>query len=124
MEEQHIFRAKTAPVKLGHSLGEYKKSNIFNLIERAINSLSIFLKNPDLTFEIESPEGQMACKTFLACLEELSSSLSCRGADREYRQTFSKAYRILYTEGKLCYLTEILDSAQECKIISRTDFIR
>lgn len=33
--------------------------------------------------------------------------------DRSYRQTFSNAYKVLYKEGKLCYLTEILDSAQE-----------
>ena len=34
-------------------------------------------------------------------------------ASRDYRGEFSKAYKILYKEGSLCYLTEILDSAQE-----------
>ena len=114
MDEHHIFRAKTAPVKIGHSPEEFKKSTVFNLIEKAINSLSLFLKSPDLQFEIESPEGQIACKTFLSCLEDLNASLGCKSSDRCYRQNFSKAYRILYTDGKLCYLTEILDSAQEC----------
>jgi hypothetical protein len=123
MEEHHIFRAKTAPVKLGHTLEEYKKTTIFNLIEKSINALSTFLKNPDLQFEIESAEGQMACKSFLNCLEELNVSLKCRKANRVYRQSFSKAYRILYVDDKLCYLTEILDSAQECKLKSGTDFI-
>ena len=32
---------------------------------------------------------------------------------REYRKDFSKAYKILYREDDLCYLTEVLDSAQE-----------
>jgi 3-oxoacyl-[acyl-carrier-protein] synthase III len=34
-------------------------------------------------------------------------------ASRKYREQFSKAYKVLYKEGSLCYLTEILDSAQE-----------
>lgn len=32
---------------------------------------------------------------------------------REYRSDFSQAYKHLYKEGELNYLTEILDSAQE-----------
>jgi hypothetical protein len=32
---------------------------------------------------------------------------------RDYRQSFSNAYKVLYREGSLCYLTEIWDSAQE-----------
>lgn len=34
-------------------------------------------------------------------------------SSREYRKNFSRAYKYLYQEGSLCYLTEILDSAQE-----------
>jgi hypothetical protein len=35
-------------------------------------------------------------------------------APRDYRKKFSQAYRHLYQDdSKLCYLTEILDSAQE-----------
>ena len=32
---------------------------------------------------------------------------------RTYRSSFSQAYKVLYKEGRLSYLTEILDSAQE-----------
>ena len=32
-------------------------------------------------------------------------------SSRSYRNEFSKAYKILYKDDKLCYLTEILDSA-------------
>jgi len=34
-------------------------------------------------------------------------------ADRDYRHKFSQSYKVLYKEGQLSYLTEILDSAQE-----------
>ena len=43
----------------------------------------------------------------------LKKSLSAKTVSRQYRNDFSKAYRILYKDGSLCYLTEILDSAQE-----------
>ena len=33
--------------------------------------------------------------------------------NRKYRSLFSQAYKHLYKEGELSYLTEILDSAQE-----------
>ncbi len=34
-------------------------------------------------------------------------------ASRDYRKNFSRAYKCLYQTGNLCYLTEILESAQE-----------
>ena len=33
--------------------------------------------------------------------------------DRRHRAEFTKAYKVLYEEGEICYLTEILDSANE-----------
>lgn len=78
----------------------------------------------ELQFTIDSPEEQVACKTFLTCVEDLHQFLGCAAAEREYRQTFSKAYLILYRESRLCYLTEILDSAQECVLISGADPLR
>ncbi len=39
--------------------------------------------------------------------------MKIKTAGREYRKGFSRAYKYLYKEGYLCYLTEILDSAQE-----------
>jgi hypothetical protein len=39
--------------------------------------------------------------------------LKVQTSSREYRKNFSRAYKYLYQEGNLCYLTEILDSAQE-----------
>ena len=46
-------------------------------------------------------------------LEKLIKALNIKTADRNYRNDFSKAYKILYNQESLCYLTEILDSAQE-----------
>ena len=41
--------------------------------------------------------------------------LQAKAACREYRLKFSKAYKVLYPDqpDSLCFLTEILDSAQE-----------
>ena len=42
---------------------------------------------------------------------------------RDYRFNFSQAYKVLYKEGELSYLTEILDSAQEGKFIMMKVFL-
>ena len=55
----------------------------------------------------------MACKGFLKFLEKLHECFKTKTSSRSYRYIFSKAYRILYKDDSLCYLTEILDSAQE-----------
>ena len=93
------------------------------LLEKALNSASAFLGNYELQFNIDNPEEQLACKTFLTCVEDLHLYLGCTVAKREYRSSFSKAYLILYKESKLCYLTEILDSAQECELISSSHLV-
>ena len=48
-------------------------------------------------------------------MEKLILAFKCKTASRDYRNGFSKAYKILYNQESLCYLTEILDSAQEGK---------
>lgn len=68
-----------------------------------------------MKFDLDSFEGQNACKKFLTHIEKLCESVEAKISDRQYRKKFSNAYKVLYKEGKLCYLTEILDSAQEGK---------
>jgi len=51
------------------------------------------------------------CKKNLKMLEKLIKCLNIKTACRNYRNDFSKAYKILYNQESLCYLTEILDSA-------------
>lgn len=64
-----------------------------------------------MKFDLDSYEGQNSCKKFLSYIEKLSESIECKCSNRTYRKKFSNAYKVLYKEGKLCYLTEILDSA-------------
>jgi len=67
--------------------------------------------------ELESETGANNCRSFLLSLERLYSILSLNPVPKDYRQKFSKAYKVLYqTQSEpylCCYLPEILDSAQE-----------
>jgi hypothetical protein len=45
-------------------------------------------------------------------VEKVIVTLGIRTESKDYRKNFTKAYRVLYNTG-LCYLIEILDSAQE-----------
>ena len=65
----------------------------------------------DMKFDLDSFEGQSSCKKFLGHIEKLCESVEAKCCGRTYRKNFSNAYKVLYKEGKLCYLTEILDSA-------------
>lgn len=69
-----------------------------------------------MKFDLDSFDGQSSCKKFLGHLERLCESVEAKTQIRTYRKKFSNAYKVLYKEGKLCYLTEILDSAQEGNI--------
>ncbi len=64
-----------------------------------------------MKFDLDSYEGQNSCKKFLSHIEKLCESVEAKCNNRSYRKQFSNAYKVLYKEGKLCYLTEILDSA-------------
>lgn len=69
------------------------------------------IQRDDQKFDLDSCEGQNSCKKFLTNIEKLCDSLSIKSQNRTYRKAFSNAYKVLYKDGKLCYLTEILDSA-------------
>jgi hypothetical protein len=86
--------------------------NFTNLEQAAVCAVQIVQRN-DQKFDLDSFEGQNSCKKFLGFIEKLCESLEIKSQNRTYRKTFSNAYKVLYKEGKLCYLTEILDSAQE-----------
>lgn len=79
----------------------------------------------DKKYDIDSANGQLICKNYLNIIEKLQELFNVNTASREYRKSFSKAYRVLYKEGSLGYLTEILDSAQEavpCLYVNGTRF--
>jgi hypothetical protein len=66
--------------------------------------------------ELDSDQGASFCRNFLVCVERLYEILQIAPVNKEYRLKFSKAYRVLYNQhqdNQLCFLPEILDSAQE-----------
>ena len=83
-----------------------------NIEQAAVCAVQIHQRN-DEKFDLDTLEGQSSCKRFLNYIEKLGECLKIRAKNRRYRKKFSNAYKVLYKEGKLCYLTEILDSAQE-----------
>ena len=113
LDEKSFFRAKTAPARPLTEIEEFRKSKTFAIMEQAVVSSTHLVQTINNRYDIDTVEGQMACKGFLKLLEKLNECFNTRTASRSYRAIFSKAYRILYKDESLCYLTEILDSAQE-----------
>jgi len=116
VEEFKSDRAKTAPPRPSTELEELRSSKQFFNLEAAAIAGSQLIQRADNKFDLESIEGQDNCKKFLQELEKLFDSFKVPHVSRGYRGQFSQAYRVLYNEGSLCYLTEILDSAQEGKV--------
>ena len=112
-EDSKNDRAKTAPARPLTEIEELRASKQFVNLEAAAIAGSQLIQKMDGKFDVDSPEGQKNCKGFLQELEKLFTSFKVSHAQRQYREKFSQAYKVLYTEGELCYLTEILDSAQE-----------
>lgn len=83
------------------------------LLENTVMTSDHLKQRADEKYDLDSEEGQRACKRFLNLIERLCDRFKATCASRKYRDQFSKAYKVLYKEGSLCYLTEILDSAQE-----------
>jgi len=106
-------RAKTAPLKPTSEIDDFKKGSNFGVLEQAAVCAVQLVQRGDLKFDLDSFEGQNSCKKFLGHIEKLCDILGAKCSNRSYRKKFSNAYKVLYKEGKLCYLTEILDSAQE-----------
>jgi len=106
-------RASSAPSRPISEIDIFKKSKEFYALESAATYASRLIQKPDNKFDLESVEGQSACKDYFKFLEEMSTRFKVACASREYRNKFSLAYKVLYKEGSLCYLTEILDSAQD-----------
>ena len=107
-------RIPSAPLKLINEFEEFKYSSQYINLEKAfLYANKLILIRNEGKFDIESEEGNEICRKFLHQIEALTISLGLKGNSREYRKNFSKAYIYLFDEDSLCYLTEILDSAQE-----------
>lgn len=112
-EENKVDRAKTAPSRPCTELEELRASKQFLNLEAAAIAGSQLIERSDSKFDLDSMEGQQNCKKFLQELEKLFDSFKAHSCSRKYRSKFSQAYKVLYKENTICYLTEILDSAQE-----------
>jgi hypothetical protein len=104
-------RAKTAPLKAAKHAEQFKLTPGFSQLEQAAVCAVQLVQRGDMKFDLDSFEGQNSCKKFLSNVEKLCESVEAKCQNRQYRKKFSNAYKVLYKEGKLCYLTEILDSA-------------
>lgn len=107
------LRASTAPARPLSDIEEFRRSSDFLLLEHTVICASQLIRTEDMKYDLDSDEGQIACKKLLNQIERLCDVFKVSCMSRSYRKGFSNAYRVLYKEGQLCYLTEILDSAQE-----------
>ena len=107
------LRASTAPARPLTELEEFRRSSDFLLLEHTVICASQLPRRLDNKYDLDSDQGQKSCKKLLNQIERLCETFKAACISREYRKLFSKAYRVLYSDGALCYLTEILDSAQE-----------
>jgi hypothetical protein len=107
------LRASTAPPRPLTDIEEFRRSSDFLLLEHTVICASQLFLRSDQKYDLDSDQGQRSCKKLLNQLEKLCEVYKASCTSRDYRDKFSKAYRVLYKENSLCYLTEILDSAQE-----------
>jgi len=110
-----MTRPRSAPPMPLDDFDEFKNSNEYINLETAyMNSENLLIKS-DGKIDFDSVEGHNASKKFLESIEKLSMAFGHKPFDRRYREKFTQAYKILYKENSnsLCYLTEILNSAQE-----------
>ncbi|CAD8104890.1 unnamed protein product [Paramecium sonneborni] len=112
-DESPLKRCMTAPPRPLTELEEFKRLREYYLLEKAHRLSSQLVQRDFHKYDLDNPDGQKGCKKFLQNLEKMCEVYDIKAESREYRNQFSKAYKILYTQDKLCYLTEILDSAQE-----------
>ena len=107
------IRAQTAPPRPLTEIEEFRRTSDFLLLENTVMMADHLKLRSDDKYDLDSKDGQRACKRFLNQVERLCEVFKVSSSERSYRHQFSKAYKVLYKEGSLCYLTEILDSAQE-----------
>ncbi len=108
-------RATTAPARPRTETENFKSSGSFLCLENAAIYAVQLIQRSDSKIDLDSNEGQKNCRRLLGQMENLCECFKVNCASRKYRSKFSQAYRVLYSEGALSYLTEILDSAQERK---------
>ena len=77
LEDKSYFRVKTAPARPLTEIEEFRKSKTTMIMERAVVSSTHLIQTYNNHYDIDSLEGQMACKTFLNLLEKLHEVSYC-----------------------------------------------
>ena len=114
IKEQKIKRRKSMENLSYNKFYTFKKSSQFKILESTYyNANKLNMIKNEGKFDFESNDGSEICRQTLQQLEQLILSFNIKISNRDYRKKFTKAYIFLYQEDSLCYLTEILDSAQE-----------
>jgi len=106
-------RSRTAPPRPLTDREVFRETKEFMCLESAALSTADLILKSDGKLDLDSQEGNNNCKNFLSKLEDLAVVFKIKVSNRSYRESFSQPYKALYKENTLCYLTEILDSAQE-----------
>ena len=107
-------RVLSAPSTALNDFEKFIQSPQYINLEKAfLYANNLFLLKRENNFEIGTEEGNEVCHKLLNQIECLMTSMNIKGENRDYRKKFTKAYFYLFEENKLCFLTEILDSAQE-----------
>ena len=111
---QHISSSKASK-----DIENYKKTAVFRMV-RDLNSgfEDLELKeDEEIKFDFESERGNETARAILKMIAKVFEEYGLKKNDRAYRQKFTKAYKLLYSQNggsdELCYLQEMLDSAQE-----------
>lgn len=110
---ENMKRPRSAPPRKLTEMEEFRASNEFLNIQSVANSAGDLILKCKGKFDLDTVDGYNNCKSYLNQIEALMISFKVKNASRKYRTKFSKAYKVLYKEGSLCFLPEILDSAQE-----------
>jgi len=106
-------RARSAPPASLTSFQAFKGSKEFLKLEETTRCINELIYKDDGKIDLDTGEGHNAGKRLLYSIEELMHSFVIPCNDRKYRDKFSQPYKILYTNYSLCYIVEILSSAQE-----------
>jgi hypothetical protein len=106
-------RPRSSPPRPQNDLEECRGSKQFLDLEAASRAARCLILRDNGKLDLDSTDGHHNCRLFLSMVEALAMSLNATCASRQYRDKFTITYKVLYKEGTLCYLTEILDSAQE-----------
>jgi hypothetical protein len=69
-----VMRVNTAPARPLTGAEEFRRSASFELLERAVTHSSYLILRSDQKYDLDSEDGQQACKDFLSYLERIQDA--------------------------------------------------